>query len=302
MIPLARVTPPACSKTRLPPVCILLRMPPKGIATRLAIPCARNSRSRSPDVWRATSMLDTFATREMSATIVTASKSGMCAASDDQSICIVLAAANGDQIVSDPSEWKYQPCSGPEIPKLRSAIAPVTHIVRSAAGMANGDLTQRRSARSTANVPRALASFATSRAVHPLPRLLKCNARPSVIRMPPTTRNQPVTAKNPPTTKYGTHRKYVGHRSAPGPYWRAPHTSVAALKINITVCTAVCALPPADRIAEPAVVLSSTRTAPVGESMPVASGGNEVINAMHMPPILLRSEEHTSELQSPCNL
>src|SRR5258708_7937830 len=124
-------------------------------------------------------MLETFATSEISATIVTASMSGTWIASDHQSIC-VAPAVNGDQLASDPSEWKYQPCSAPEIPKLRSAITPVIHIARSAAGMANGDLTQRRNVSSTASVASALASFATSTAVHPLPRPLNCKDRPVV--------------------------------------------------------------------------------------------------------------------------
>ena len=64
--------------------------------------------------------------------------------------------------------------------------------------------------------------------------------------------------------------------------------TVAAVKISITVSIADCEPPPAARTADPAVALNSTRTAPVGESMPVASGGSDVVSAIHTPPMLGR--------------
>lgn len=59
------------------------------------------------------------------------------------------------------------------------------------------------------------------------------------------------------------------------------------MKVNITVRTAASALPSAMRILGAVAALSSTRTAPVGESMPVASGGNDVVSAIQRPPMQL---------------
>src|SRR5579872_4605597 len=107
-------------------------------------------------------MLDTFVTSEMSATIVTASNSGLSWAIIDQVRCDVRAATNGDHSVRAPNEGKYQPRSGPESPSLCSTTTPVSHITRSAAGMAKADLIQRRRANNTTSAAIALASLAVS--------------------------------------------------------------------------------------------------------------------------------------------
>src|ERR1700733_70934 len=46
---------------------------------------------------------------------------------------------------------------------------------------------------------------------------------------------------------------------------------------------ASCWLPPASMTPAPVAALSNTRTAPVGESMPVVSGGSEVVIAIQAP-------------------
>src|SRR5215831_634954 len=160
-------------------------------------------------------MLETFVTSEMSATIVTASSSGMRRTIIGHVRCDVRAAANGDHSVSVPSEGKYQPCSAPESPRRCSATTPVNHIAISTAGKAKADLTQRRKLNNTSNAATALPSFAISVVVQGATRVLKWNVRPLVIRMPPATRKHPVAARNPPTTQDGTNRKYDPRRRAP---------------------------------------------------------------------------------------
>ena len=52
------------------------------------------------------------------------------------------------------------------------------------------------------------------------------------------------------------------------------------MKISITVLAAVSASPPVAITLDPAGVLNSTRTVPVGESMPGAIGGREIASAI----------------------
>src|SRR5262249_16246611 len=63
--------------------------------------------------------------------------------------------------------------------------------------------------------------------------------------------------------------------------------TVAAVNTSMTVCTMVCGLPPVAATSTATVKLSSTRTAPVGESMPVAIGGNDVASAIQTPEMQL---------------
>ena len=63
--------------------------------------------------------------------------------------------------------------------------------------------------------------------------------------------------------------------------------TVAAVKISITLGTAIAGVPPAFMMPEPADALRRTSTVPVGESMPVAIGGSDVFSAIHTPPMEL---------------
>src|SRR5581483_7297554 len=55
----------------------------------------------------------------------------------------------------------------------------------------------------------------------------------------------------------------------------------------MTASTAACGLPPAAMMRLLVKALSRTRTVPVGESIPVGSGGSDVVSAIHMPPTQL---------------
>ena len=71
-----------------------------------------------------------------------------------------LRLASGDHAVNDPSDGRYQPWTVSESPSPRRLRLPATVMASSATGMASADLTQRRSAISTANTPIAQTSLA----------------------------------------------------------------------------------------------------------------------------------------------
>ena len=62
---------------------------------------------------------------------------------------------------------------------------------------------------------------------------------------------------------------------------------VAAENTSITVWIAACGVPPLASTCWPVAALNRTSTAPVGESMPVASGGSDVVSAIHAPAMQL---------------
>src|SRR5262245_10005356 len=66
-----------------------------------------------------------------------------------------------------------------------------------------------------------------------------------------------------------------------------PIRAVATVNTISTVSIAVCGLCPAESTVLPVRALSRMSTVPVGESMPVASGGIVVVQAIQSPPMLL---------------
>ena len=118
-----------------------------------------------------------------------------------QCACAVPAADSGDQVPRVPSDGKYHRCSGADSPRVLRTPAATSHIRTSPAGMANGDLFQRRRASSTASAATALATLASSGDVHCVASRSRSDPPPTVIRTPPTMSNQPVAPRNPPTTK-----------------------------------------------------------------------------------------------------
>ena len=76
-------------------------------------------------------------------------------------------------------------------------------------------------------------------------------------------------------------------RHVPSTKSSSPEVSVAAVKNSNTVFVASSAVPPAAKTPELTGALNSMSTTQVGESMPVATGGMDVVRAIHMPPIQL---------------
>jgi hypothetical protein len=146
-------------------------------------------------------------TSEISATMAVTTISGSSRINSGPLSPDVCSAVNGDQRVSVPSEWKYQPCSTPLSPSARNRAIDASQIVRSVAGSAKADLIQRRTDNRITSVKIAVATLIVSGVLQGAVRPSSVMARPVVIRMPPASRKNPVADRKPPTTLEGTKRK-----------------------------------------------------------------------------------------------